>query len=262
MTFRQMVKYWFYGQCPGVAGQFPYYGMRVYFPPGAAIFKVICQQGVFESEIIHLLTTLARPDTWVFDVGANIGLMSVPVLQSCSTCRVVSFEPSPNSLPYLQRSSAESLYSDRWKVIGKAVSREAGKLDFTVGRPRDALFEGFKSGARIPDARTVTVPVTTLDEEWRQLGLPIVSVVKIDVEGAEGLVLEGSRTLIETCRPHLIIEWHEPYLRAFGTSSDQLLSLADQIGYRIYTVPSGIPIDDKRTLQVQLMTGSNFLLMP
>ena len=262
MTFRQRLKYWFYGRCPGVAGKFPYYGTRVYFPPGAVIFKVICEQGVFEPEIIHRLTNLTRPDTSVFDVGANIGLMSVPVLQSCSTCRVVSFEPSPNSLPYLQRTAAESVYKDRWTVIGKALSREAGKLDFAIGNSRDALFEGFKSGPRIPRAHTITVPVTTLDEEWSRLGKPPVSVVKIDVEGAEGLVLDGSHELLTNCHPHVVLEWYEAHLKGFGTKSDELLSIAEHFGYRIYSIPTGVPVDEERTLQVQMTGCYNFLLVP
>jgi len=138
---------------------------------------------------------LAEPSTTVFDVGANIGLMAIPVLRSCGTCRVVSFEPSPNSLPYLEETARGSAFAGRWIVRGVALAASAGELDFTIGRPGDALFEGFNSGDRIANARVIKVKVSTVDEEWRALARPRVSVIKIDVEGAEGGVLDGASEL-------------------------------------------------------------------
>src|SRR5262249_16045921 len=134
-------------------------------------------------------------------------------------------------------------------------------LDFAVGRPQQAFFEGFKSEKRISKAHLVKVPVSTIDIEWRQLGAPEVSVVKIDVEGAEGLVLEVGVELLNTHHPDLLIEWYKPYLTEFGTSVDQLLFFAREFDYRIYTVPTAIPVDDVRTLRVQMMACSNFLLL-
>jgi FkbM family methyltransferase len=261
MNVRRTLKYWLYNYCPGVAGRFPYYGTRVHFPPGAMLFGAICQQGSFEPEIIDRLVRLARPHATVVDVGANIGLMAIPVLSSRPTCRVVSFEPSPSSLPFLQRTARESTYRDRWVVIGKGLSHRCGEMDFVVGRPEDGPYEGFKSEDRIAGARVVKVPVSTLDEEWHQLCEPDVSVVKIDVEGAEGFVLQGGMELFSACHPVVIIEWHEPYLQRFGTSADQLLSFARNSGYRIYTVPGGVPVDEEQTLHVQMMSCSNFLLL-
>src|ERR1035437_5241946 len=261
MNIRQRAKYWLYNSCPGLAGRFPYFGTRVHFLPGAMIFRGVCEQGIFESDIVNALARIARPNSVVFDVGANIGLMAIPVLQSCPTCRVVSFEPSPNSLPYLQRTAQESMYTDRWIIIGKGISRQSGEHDFKIGPPEEALFDRFKSEDRVSEPRAVKVPVTTLDTEWRQMGSPKVSAVKIDVEGAEGLVLEGGIEMINANHPNLIVEWVASYLADFETPVDQLLSFAGKYGYRIYSIPGGVPIDETRTLFVQMMVCSNFLLL-
>ena len=261
MNFRQRAKYWLYNSCPGLAGRFPYYGTHVHFPTGAMIFRGVCQQGIYESEIVNTLTRIARPNSFVFDVGANIGLMAIPVLHSCSTCRVVSFEPSPNSLPFLKRTVQESVYTDRWTIIGKGLAHQSGELDFKVGPPEEALFDGFKGESRMSTSRVVKVPVSTLDNEWRQLGSPDVSAIKIDVEGAEGLVLEGGIELINANHPNLIVEWHASYLAKFGTPVDQLLAFAGKFGYRIFSVPGGVPVDETRALYVQMMVCSNFVLL-
>lgn len=261
MTARQRLKYWLFTAVPGFAGRYPYHGALVHFPRKAVVIQALCKNGLFEPEVVARLVRLARPNSTVFDVGANLGLMSIPVLRAHSTTRVVSFEPSPNSLPFLQRTAAGSQYVDRWTIVGKALADRSGERDFEFGRADDALYDGFHGGARVRDARTVRVPVSRLDEEWRALGSPNVSVVKIDVEGAEALVLAGASELLKAWKPAVVLEWHHDYLELFETPPETLLAIAREFGYRVYTIPSGVPIDDERTLQVQMMACSNFLLL-
>lgn len=258
---RRKLKYWLYNSMPGYAGRLPYHGTTVHFPPGAPVIRYVCENGSFEPEIIVWLQRFARPHSTVFDVGSNIGLMAIPVLASCPTTRVVSFEPSPNSLPFLKRTAAGSRYADRWTIVGKGLADQSGERDFHTGRADDALYEGFKSGTRVRDPRTLRVPVSRLDDEWRALGRPEVSVLKIDVEGAESLVLAGGEDLLRASRPAIVLEWHEAYLEPFGTPPESLIGFAREFGYRIYTIPSGVPIDDHLTLQVQMTVCSNFLLL-
>lgn len=261
MTLKRRLKYFLYNFVPGLAGRFPYYGSSVHFPIGAPVFREICERGAFEPDIIDRLVKLARPGTTVLDVGANIGLMAVPVLRSCATCRVVSFEPSPNSLPYLQATASGSAFGDRWLVRGVALSSAPGELDFTIGRPEDALFEGFNT-TTIANARVIKVTVSTIDAEWRALDRPAVSVIKIDVEGAEGGVLDGAAELLSAQRPALLIEWHEPYLSRFGTRPESILALADRYRYQLFTVPAGVPVRDDAALRVQMLSCQNYLLVP
>ena len=196
MTPRKLAKYWLYNSVPGFRGRLPYFGTRICFPKDALLLYAVCDQGIFEADVVQRMVALARPESSVIDVGANLGLMSVPVLQACASCRVVSFEPSPSSLPYLERTAAGSAHRDRWLVVGKAVGDRAGELDFTVGSQRNALYEGFRSGDRITGGRVIKVPVTTLDAEWRAWGEPDVSLIKIDVEGGEAAVMHNAAALL------------------------------------------------------------------
>lgn len=262
MSFRKSLKRWLYGSCPGFVGSFPYFGVEVFFPPRSESFYAACEQGIYEADIARLLQKLARPGTHVFDVGANIGLMAIPVLKNCPDCHVVSFEPSPSSLPYLRRTVSGSGCADRWRLVEKALSDREGELDFAVGRPQDSLYEGFRSSARLAGAQMVKVPVGTLDEEWKRLGRPDVSLIKMDVEGAEGLVLDGGLELIDTCRPHVVLEWHADYLKAFGRAPEDLLRFAGRCGYGIFSIPHGVPVADARSLGVQMLNCSNYLICP
>jgi FkbM family methyltransferase len=234
----------------------------VFFPRGAAVFEIICKQGFFEPEIVNFLIKLVKPDTMFFDVGANIGLMAVPVLSANPTCRVASFEPSPNSLPFLRKTVETSVYRTRWSVVAKALCDQEGQMEFFLGEAKDSLFEGLGNHRQIQHQRSVSVPVSTLDKEWQVLGKPEVSLVKIDVEGAEGLVLDGGLELLKTQTPNLVVEWYEDYLRPLGTCPERLLALAQELGYRVFSIPTGVPIDEPSALKVQMMICSNFLLLP
>ena len=62
-------------------GHFRYYNHRIYAPARSVIFERIVSEGVFEPEILLAMRTLANPGTHVFDIGANIGVMSAALLK-------------------------------------------------------------------------------------------------------------------------------------------------------------------------------------
>lgn len=261
IKLRRKMKKWLFGKCPGIRGSFPYYGAKVYFPEGSHIFDMACEQGVYEHENIVLLLSLVKPKSYFIDVGANIGLMSIPILHSCLDCKVMSFEPSPNALPFLLRTAAESKYSDRWIIVGKAAGEESGETKFHLASPDKGAFDGINDTERVKSEKEIIVTMTTIDAEWESFGKPAVSVIKIDVEGAELLALRGGRGCIATERPFILVEWNTDNLRAYNCAPEELLGFAKNIGYRVFGIPSFIPVTDKVELRTQMLRTENFLLV-
>lgn len=260
MTIRKLLKRWYYSSFPLARGSFPYFGTKVHFPKNSWSFLSACDQGIFEAENVRLLQNLVKPDTWLFDVGSNIGLMSIPVLKSVTGSKVASFEPSPNVLEYLGKTIAHSSYQDRWHLIPKVVGDSETRVTFNLAPAEMSLFDGIKPTNRAPSARQVELEMTTVDAEWERLGKPNVSMIKIDVEGAELSVLKGSIACIESCNPYILLEWNNLNLAAYGCPIDSLTDFAAEYQLIVYSVPTLVPITRSSELAVHMASTENFLL--
>ena len=244
------------------AGHFPITGVRVYFPKGSLLFDLACEQGIFEHDNVRLMLALVRPGTTVFDVGANIGLMSVPVLVEKPDCRVVTFEPSPNVLPFLQRTVAESTHRERWTLVPKAVGARSGRLTFHLSSPANSVYDGIQPTGRAESTGQVEVEMTTLDETWRALGSPRISLLKCDVEGAEWDVLQGASECLRAERPPILLEWNVDNLAAYNRPPASLLDFAREANYQLYAVPNLAEIHTPQQLAVQTCLTESFLPIP
>lgn len=253
----------YYSRWPAWAGSFPYFGTRVHFPLNSHLFVRACEEGVYERDLLRLLRAFIRPDTTYFDVGANIGLMAVPILRDVPGCRVVSFEPSPSALPFLRKTHAGCAHKARWQLIEKAIGDQPGAAEFYTFGPENSAFDGLRNTQRRRENPTVvSVPVTTLDQEWAGLGKPPVSVIKIDVEGLEMGVLLGGRTCIQEQRPVIFLEWDATNLKSGKYQETALLTWAEDAGYELRSTDSGVAIEGPEVLRWQMMLGNSFVLIP
>lgn len=221
-----------------------------------------CDQGTYEHDIVRLLLSLVKPGSHFFDVGANIGLISIPILYHFESCQVVSFEPSPNALPFLMRTVEESSFRNRWKVIDKVVTDHEGDIKFAISSAALGAFDGIRDTKRVGHTNEIVLPATTLDIEWAQMNRPNVSAIKIDVEGAELLVLKGAQKCIQNCQPYILLEWNFLNFAPCHFKSKDLLSFANDIHYKVFSAPHLIPVNDETTLSVQMLRIENFLLVP
>ena len=83
------------------------------------------------------------------------------------------------------------------------------------------------------------VQVTTIDQAVRAANLGPVSCIKIDVEGAEELVLRGAKETIERSRPTIIFEVNRTLRIAWGSTRIAAVSLLRTFGYRFDLVSKG-----------------------
>src|SRR5262249_12292488 len=125
-------------------------------------------------------------------------------------------------------------------VNQSAVGNSQGEVSFT--QSFDSAFSSIHDTQRRPFARTLIVPMTTLDEYVEQHEMKRVDVLRIDVEGTERLVVSGETRLLtdESRRPKLIMmELQDQNLQAFGITVNTVLDQMTTFGYEPFVVGEG-----------------------
>jgi len=161
--------------------------------------------GGFEAAEIHALRGRLRAGDVVFDVGANVGYLTVAMALAVGPRgRVIACEPAADAFSRLLANVAlNGLENVEPKQV--AVARVEGEV--AIALAEDSAYSSTSELAEHEEVATARA--TRLDTLWHEAGSPRVALVKIDVEGAELGVLEGASELLATCAPTLLIESEE-----------------------------------------------------
>ncbi len=149
--------------------------------------------------------------------------------------KVYSFEPEVGTNRVLGEKT-KKLGLDNVTIYPFALSDKKGKQklfidDVNVGGHsflKDSVYKG---------ESFLEVETTTLDEFFKELGLlDKIDVIKMDIEGAEGLVCKGGRELLEKSKPEILMEFNPSSINQWGISPADLLQLFVDFGYKINVV--------------------------
>ena len=157
--------------------------------------------GAAEPDLQDALSRCVGEGDVVYDVGANVGFFTLLAARLAGASgRVCAFEPVPDSAAAL-RHNAELNGLSQVEVVEQAVADTCDPVAMSIGANL--------ATARLGDRgeRVVLVQCTTLDAFAERPGRAP-DVVKIDVEGAENLVLAGMAGLLSAHRPLVLCELH------------------------------------------------------
>lgn len=189
----------------------------------------------YEPVVHRRFTTRIEPGMTVLDVGAHVGLFALAAAARVGQDgRVVAFEPAPETTTVLRRHIAMNGWADRVDVVEAVATDHEGTVSFFV---RGETMAASLARGNVEDlnpeqsespAVRLEVPAVTLDGFCRSRDLRP-DRIKIDVEGAELLVLRGSRELLLS-PAEFLCEVHPPQLRTLGHDVEDLESLLGEVG--------------------------------
>ncbi len=187
-----------------------------------------------EREALQAFLGQIRPDDVVFDIGASVGLYAIAAATKLPQGRLVAFEPDPETRAALQKNVALNQLTNV-QFVPWAVSDRAGSVTlYSDGVAGRAPTLAQQTRRHAPQGK-ITVPTQTLDEAIARSELPLPTVLKIDIEGAELLCLRGCQRLLAGefgPRPRVImLELHPLFLPDFGGTAVETRTLLETIGY-------------------------------
>jgi len=192
------------------------------------------------------LAQLVKPGDTVIDIGAGLGMYTVPLSYLIGPSgRIDSIDPQPRNF-HVVRFLRGLVGTARGKLRRIAMGPQAGEGEIVV--PKNGPFPIFGHGHLRPvgtpserPVHRVRTDIDTVDAWVEREGLGRVAFIKIDVEGFEPLVVEGARGVIDRDRPSLLMEIEDRHLVRYDRDAAGFLADIRKRWpeYRMYTWVDG-----------------------
>lgn len=213
------------------------FGVRfIYYPWEKNAIRVLLERNDLKKEIL-IAKKLIKSGNIVFDVGSNIGILSVLYSKFTGySGKVYSLEPVNSTFERLK----ENLALNRCEnVIPLQIA-----LSNATGSAKMRVFDDSASGInslgepKYPEYKTNYELVKTdiLDNFCDQLKIEHIDFLKIDVEGFEKNVLEGSDVLLKKNLIKFIqFEISDIPLKGAGRTPEEILYLLEKYNYSVFS---------------------------
>jgi len=227
-----------------------YDDFKIYTRPGDLSVGRYIAHHDYEREIQAVFRSHLKPGMAVLDIGANVGFFTMlSAAMVGREGRVIAVEPNADNVKLLEASRRENGF-EQVQICCFAASATPGILALntshsngTTARPGYSLNQLFSSSI---------VPALDLDRITSELR---VDFVKIDVEGAEYLALQGLNKTLTRCRPIIVSEFTPNSMQWLsGVSSGDYLRFLQGLGYSISVIePDGSATQCHDEAQVMTM---------
>jgi FkbM family methyltransferase len=202
------------------------------------ISESIRQNKIWAQSETRLFRELLKPGMVVVDVGANIGYFSLLASTLVGpNGRVHAFEPDPVNCGLL-RKNVRMNHTSNIKVVQAALSSNDEPIHLFLNSDNKGDHRIWEQSG---ESRTkITVTATTLDQYLKETAT-VPNFIKIDVQGAEGYVIEGmADTIVQNGMKYLILEFWPEAMRKCQTDPKQVVQQISDAGFTIRVIADDI----------------------
>ena len=188
----------------------------------------------FEARGVLALAPIVPMGSTVCDVGANVGYCTRHFARWVGPRgRVIAIEPEPENVAEL-RSEIQRRGLDHVECVQAAAGAQTGRGRLVLNRMHPGDHRLGQDG--------IEVAIITIDDVMAEREWPRVSLIKIDVQGAELAVIDGAIETLCRWRPALYVEVDNEALSRQGTTAASLVMRLEALGYAPHvTVTRGTP---------------------
>jgi FkbM family methyltransferase len=207
--------------------------VSLYVSPDAQLKYLRVGCAAFDRDLVEVAELLIRPEDCVWDIGANVGVFTFAAAAVATRGSVVSVEADIWLAGLLRKSALLDSNKERnIRVLPCAVAEANGIAAFNIaveGRASNVLAKSSRA-TEVGVRETQYVPVLTMDTLLATQPRP--NFIKMDVEGAEWLALQGAENIISEVRPIF-------YMEISAVSLSAVLNMFDRYGYDVFDCNGG-----------------------
>jgi len=190
----------------------------------------------YEKNETDVFKKFVKKDDVCLDVGGNIGFYSLNLSSFLKGTGVVHvFEPIKRNVNVIELAAEINSYKNI-SVHRQVLSNTNGEVEMAIPED-DGAYAYINDDSDQVKAKEL-VACSTLDAFFKDNDLQKVDILKIDVEGAEGMVVEGAVELFSNKdnRPRLVmIELVNSYLERFSSDVLTIVNKMKGYGYKPYS---------------------------
>lgn len=187
----------------------------------------------YDRQALAIMKKLLRKDSNCLDIGCHKGEVLDEIIKLAPAGKHYGFEPIPEYYNYLIKKYGSN---KNIHIIKKALSDSSGSAEFNWVKNAPA-YSGLKERAysiKNPEIEKIEVELTNLDDMGNDF--PKISLIKIDVEGAEMKVLEGGKIFIQKHRPYIIFEFGMGAADFYGVTPEHVYTFFSNVQYELHTL--------------------------
>jgi FkbM family methyltransferase len=209
--------------------ELPRWNVRMFFPAQRMGFGkfIFAFREYYEPELAYLEKILSAGKVFI-DVGANFGVYTLVASKLVGESgSVLAFEPAAQSFAILRQNIGLNHFSNvRAFQVALAQTRSKAWLYHGWDPVGNSLGKDPLCGTEGEEVQT-----EALDKLIEENGIDRVDAIKIDVEGAEELVLRGAIRCLTTQSPIVIFEFNPGCAARLGLSPCGARDLLEGLGY-------------------------------
>lgn len=190
--------------------------------------------GDLDRKISWILSKIVEEGDNVFDIGANIGIVTLHLSQLTAKSGVVySFEPNPNLATLLRATLLKNCLSNV-KLFPIALGSEKSVLQLSIPDGNTGAASLVRRNQLVTQ-KIINVDVDTLENIVEREKIKTIKLIKIDVEGFEADVLKGGINFLKEVKPKAILFELNQYDGSFW--QQPVVEILQECGYGFFSVP-------------------------
>jgi len=207
------------------------------------------------------LIALSLESKNVFDVGCNIGQSTILLLLNSNVDNILLIDPNPSALSICAENLIFNNLSHKARFVCAFASDKDDKLIdfFTTGIGAAGSMFKLHAVTASNIGTSLRVPTVSLDSLFKQYGI-LPDLVKIDVEGAEGLVLDGAKEIAKQHKTRFFVEMHSSPELTMDYNATKIIEWCSSLCYQPWYLKEKIKL--KEPHQIAKRGRCHLLLLP
>ena len=208
----------------------------------------------WEPAVERLLGRLLRPGHIVVECGANVGYHTLGMGHAVGPAgHVHAFEANPEVIRLLQLTIGMARFRSRVTIANLAVSDRAGMVQIMADPSNTASGHIACQATGHLYTQKFTVPAIRLDDALADQ--PGIDLLRMDIEGSEGLALQGANALIaRSPNLRIVLEWAPALMQLRSNVADTVAFLARH-GFQAQVIDRAglrpVPLDALPTMGIE-----------